>query len=229
MAIESNIQEIIKGLDDLGRKQLPFAESLALNRTALIAQNAIKHKIDKDFNVTSKSWNKVGGKFGIKKKAATKRNTEVTIFIPDINTWIEDHEAGDLRTGMQLIPTREFRKRYKLKTNKAVKKKASLLLSDKSKNRIFEATINGERYIMQRLKGKIDGKRRPRSKKTGRLLKPKKILRRDAVPLFLIKEQVKEKARLGFYETITKVFEKNIEKEFGKAFDYAIRTENVIQ
>ncbi len=222
--ITSNIKEIIKGLDDFGKKQLPFAESLALNRTALIAQNAIKHKIDKDFNVTSKSWNKVGGKFGIKKKAATKRNTEVMIYIPDINTWIEDHEAGDIRRGMQLIPTKDFRKIYKVKTNKAIKNRAKTLLSDKSKYRIFEATINGDRYIMQRLKGKIDGRRRLRSKKTGRLLKPKKVLRRDAVPLFLIKDSVKEKARLGFYETITKVFEKNIEKEFSKAFDYAMAT-----
>jgi len=222
--IKSNINEIIKGINDFEKKQLPFAESLALNRTALIAQNAIKHKIDRDFNVTSKSWNKVGGKFGIKKKAATKRNPEVTIFIPNINTWIEDHEEGDVRSGMQLIPTKQFAKRYKLKTNKAIKRKALTLLSDKSKYRIFEATINGDRYIMQRLKGKIEGKRRLRSKKTGRLLKPKKVLRRDAVPLFLIKNSVKEKARLGFYETITKVFEKNIEKEFSKAFDYAMET-----
>lgn len=222
--INSNIKEIIKGLNDFEKKQLPFAESLALNRTALIAQNAIKHKIDKDFNVTSKSWNKVGGKFGIKKKAATKRNPEVMIYIPDINTWIEDHERGDIRTGVQLIPTRGFRKIYKLKTNKAIKKKAKTLLSDKSKYRIFEATINGDRYIMQRLKGKIDGKRRLKSKKTGRLLKPKKVLRRDVVPLFLIKDNVKEKARLGFYETIVKVFEKNIDKEFSKAFDYAMAT-----
>jgi len=222
--ITSNIEQIIQELGDFEKKQLPFATSLALNNTAEIAMKAMKHKIDKDFNVTA-SWNRVGGKYGIKKQRATKNKLYVDIYIPNKNSWIEDHEDGDERTGLQLIPTKAFKKLYpKLKTNRSIKKKATTLLADKSKNRIFEANIGGDKYLMQRLKGKQDGVRRLRSAKSGRLLKAKKVLRRDVVPLFLIKNAVKEKAVLGFNSTITKVFEKNIAKEFYKALEYAVWT-----
>ena len=222
--ITSNINQIIKEMGEFGSKQIPFATSLALNNTADIAMQALKHKIDKDFNITA-SWNKVGGKYGIKKKRATKKMQYVDIYIPNTNTWIEDHEHGDIRNRTQLIPTKEFKKLYpRLKTNRSIKKKASLLLSDKSKNRIFKANIGDNEYLMQRLKGKQDGVRRLRSEKTGRLLKAKKVLRRDAVPLFLIKSAVKEKSILGFHSTIVKVFEKNIEKEFYTALEFSVRT-----
>ena len=222
--ITSNISNLIKEISEFDKKQIPFATSLALNNTADIAMQAIKHKIDRDFNVTA-AWNKVGGKYGVKKQRASKNKMYVDIFIPEINTWIEDHERGDVRSRTQLIPTKQFKKLYpKLKTNRSVKNKANALLSNKSKNRIFEANIGGNKYLMQRLKGKQNGVRRLRSEKTGRLLKAKKALRRDVVPLFLIKSAVKEKSILGFHSTITKVFEKNIDKEFYAALEFAVRT-----
>jgi len=222
MRVESNIDNIIKEMSALDSNQIPFATSLALNNTADIALKAMKNKIDKDFNITS-SWNKIGGKYGVKKIRSTKTRQYVDILIP--NTWMQEHEGGDIRSGLQLIPTKEFKRLYpNLKTNRSIKKKASTLLSNKSKNRIFDADINGDKYIMQRLKGKADGRRRLKSKKTGRLLKPKKVLRRDAVPLFLVKSVVKEKKRLGFEKTIESVFSKNIDKEFYIALEYAIRT-----
>ena len=224
MAITSNIQEIINGLGDFEKNQLPFATSLALNNTANIAMQVMKHKIDEDFNVTA-SWNKVGGKYGVKKVRATKQRLYVDIYMPDTNTWMEDHETGDERAGLQLIPTRVFKSLYsRLKTNRSIKKKASTLLADKSKNRIFEANIGSHKYLMQRAKGKQDGVRRLRSARTGRLLKAKKVLRRDAVPLFLIKNVVKEKATLEFSKTIKNRFEENISEEFRKAMDYAVWT-----
>lgn len=224
MSNKSEINKIIKSLTDLEKKQIPYATSLALNNTAEIAMKAMKHKIDKDFNVTA-SWNKVGGKFGVKKRKATKRNLEVEIYIPTSNTWIEDHQDGDIRTN-QLIPTKEFSKLFPtLKTNRSIKKKATTLLSNKAKNRIFEAKApSGVKAIFQRVKGKQDGVRRRKSAKTGRLLKARRVLRRDAIPLFIIKSSVKEKPTLEFYDTILRVFEKNISEEFSKALKYAIKT-----
>lgn len=224
-SIKSNINDVIKGLNNFDKKQLPYAISVTLNNTAEIAMKAMKQKIDSDFTVTSQSWNKVGGKFGIKKKRATKVNSTVEIFIPDANTWIEDHEEGNIRTGLQLIPTKEFKNQFpNLKTNRSIKKKAQNLLANKTKNRIFEAKVNNDDYIFQRKKGKVAGTRQLKSKKTGRLLKAKKILNRESVPLFLIKNMVKEKKRLDFYSTIQKVFTKNIDKEFNNALKYAIST-----
>lgn len=235
MPITTNINEAIKGLSDLEKKQIPYATSVALNNTAEIAMSAMTHKIDKDFDVHG-TWNKVGGKFGIKKRRSTKRNLEVEIYIPESAWWLDDHEDGGMRHN-QLVPTHEFHKLFpNLKTNKAIKKKAQRLLSDKPKNRIFEAPLSsgfgrgrkeGSKYgtmaIFQRKKGKVDGTRRRRGK-SGRLLKPKKILNRDAVPLFIIAKSVKEKPILEFYKTIPKVFQKNINKEFDKALKYAIST-----
>jgi hypothetical protein len=222
MGISSNIEQMIKKLSDIEKKQIPYATSVALNNTAEIAMKAMKHKIDKDFDITA-SWNKVGGKYGIKKKRATKKNLQVEIFIPNANTWIEDHQEGDTRYN-QLVPTKVFKKLYpNLKTNRAIKKKAQSLLGDASKNRIFEAKIDGDKYIMQREKGKIQGKRRLRGK-SGRLLKPKKVFNRSVYPLFLVADQAKQTKKLEFYSTIIDGFEKNFNKEFDKAFEYAIRT-----
>jgi len=217
--ITSNIEQIIQELGDFEKKQLPFATSLALNNTAKIAMKAMKHKIDKDFNVTA-SWNKVGGKYGIKKVSATKQRLYVDIYIPNTNTWMEDHETGDERTGLQLIPTKALKKQYpKLNTNRKIKNFAKKMLSDKLKNRIFEDNLNGDRYIFQGIKGK----KNKYGIRSGKKLKSKATFWRR-VPLFLIKQGVKEKATLDFSKTIKNVFEKNIEKEFYKALEYAVWT-----
>lgn len=228
ISIETNIKEVTKRIKAYEKKQIPYAVSLALNNTAEIAMKAMKHKIDKDFDVTA-SWNKVGGKYGLKKKRASKKNLEVEVFIPKANYWMEDHEKGDIRVGEKgviLIPTFYFKNMYpNLKTNKQIKKKAQSLLSNKSKKRIFEGTIRGDKYIMQAgILGDVKQRKNKFYKKKVSGKKKKKIGNRSAVPLFLIKESVKEKPRLDFYETIPKVFEKNINKEFSKAFEFAMRT-----
>ena len=234
--IGSNITEFIKGLNDFEKKQLPYASSVALNNAAEIAMKNVSKSIDKNFDITS-SWNKVGGKFGVKKNRASKKNLEVEIFIPKSNTWITDHEDGEERT-TQLIPTNAFKKLFPtLKTNRSIKRKAKTLLSNKSKNRIFEAPLttgfgnkrqegskHGTRAIFQRVKGKTDGSRRLRSKKSGRLLKAKKVFNRDAIPLFIIKDLVKENPILGFEKTIKNTFDKDFNNEFSKAFNYAMST-----
>ncbi|MGB3751932.1 MAG: hypothetical protein WA945_10220 [Arcobacteraceae bacterium] len=224
MNVSSNIEAIAKGLNDFEKKQLPFMISKAMNDTSKIASTYMKEKIDKDFGITS-SWNKVGGKFGVKTKRSTKKNLVVEIYIPTTNTWIQDHEDGDDRT-KQLIPTNYFKMMFpNLRTNRSIKKKAATLLSDKSKNRLFEAPIlknNNTMAIFQRVKGKVPGKRRLRSTKSGRLLKAKKVLKREAVPLFIIKARVKENPILEFETTILKQFQMNFDKQFSKAYHYAM-------
>jgi len=230
MSIETNINEVIRGLSDL-EKQVNFASQLTLNRVAEKAMKAQVKQNKSAFDITDKNWNKVG--VGIKKESATKENLEVEIYIP--HDWLDDHEDGGMRAN-QLIPTNGFKELFpNLKTNRAIKKKAQQLLNNKAKNRIFEAPLTtgwnkrseGSKYgtmaIFQRKKGKVDGTRQRRGK-SGRLLKARKVLNRDAIPLFIIAKSVKEKPTLEFYKTVTKVVEKNIEKEFYKALKYAIST-----
>ena len=142
-SITSNIEEVVSGLSDLDKKQIPYAASLALNKTAEVAMSAMVQHTGKEFNVTA-AWNKVGGKYGIKKRRAKKTDLSVTIFIPSENTWIEDHQDASTRTGKILIPTKEFFKHFKVKTNRSVKKKASTLLAAKSKARLLQ---NNHRFV----------------------------------------------------------------------------------
>lgn len=76
MQVDSNIREIIKGLSDLERKQLPYAQSVALNRTAFQAREDMKHqmqaKLDRPTPYTLRS---------VRVKKATKRKLEAIVFI----------------------------------------------------------------------------------------------------------------------------------------------------
>jgi len=92
-------------------------------------------------------------------------------------------------------------------------------LSNKLKNRIFEDELDGDKYLFQGIKGK----KNKFGKKSGKKLKGKAMFWRR-VPLFLIKQSVKEKAKLDFTKTITNEFEKNISKEFTKALEHAMLT-----
>lgn len=243
ISIESNIKEIVGGLNDLDKKQIPYSIQVALNNTAELAMKSTKEQIDNSFNISS-SWNKVGGKFGIKKKSATKNNLEVEIFIPNTNKWITDHESGEMRDGLQLIPTKAFYQLFPTlrKKSRKIKEKAKQLLSNKSKYRIFDAPIktgygeikkegstHGTMAIFQRVKGKSTNSRqkafRTKNKK-GQVIKSKagKILLREAIPLFIIKNSVKQKPILKFMDNIKKEVNKNFENEFKKAFAYALST-----
>jgi len=223
--------KLAKRLEGFERQQLPFAQSKALNAVADNIRNEVVRHIDKTFEITNKSWNKFNGQFSVKRTSASKKNLEVTIFFPKVRGqrhFIERHQYSGSRypiVGDEIfVPTNMFFKAYPVKTNKGVKLKLSKLLSDKKKNRIFEATINGNRYIMQRAKGREPGIKTRISEKTGRRLKPKSILERSAVPLFLIKSRVKQRPELEFYKIANKVEKKTYKKEFDKAMAYAMAT-----
>lgn len=219
--MESNIKDVEKDILNIS-KQIDYAASLALNNTSEKAmRESVKHNKDA-FDNNYKSWNKVG--VAIKKKSATKENLEVQIYIP--HTWLVDHEKGNIRSGMQLIPTKEFRNMYPgIKSNKAIKEKAKQLLSNKKKYRIFDTRINGNRYVMQAgILGDLKTGRNKYYKRKVAGARKKKVQNRSAVPLFLVKQSVKEKSILEFESTIRKTFEKDFNKNFIKAFRYAIKT-----
>lgn len=226
ISFESNIKKVLKSLESLEKKQLPYAQSLALNRVADIVRKEMVSKIDDDFDLTAK-WNKYNGKFGVQRTNATKKDREVDIYFPRVRGqrhWIERHEFGGNRhpaIGEHIfIPTKMFFKRYKTKTNKGVKKKLLALLSNKVKNKIFEAEIKGNRYIMQNIRTP----KRETKRNAARMKKVNRAMMREAIPLFIIKKAVKLAPRLDFYSTVQKSVEKHWKPEFSKAMDYALRT-----
>jgi len=219
VGLESNIKKVIKSFESLEKKQMPYAQSLALNRTADIVRKDITNKIDRDFKLTA-SWNKFNGKYGVKRTNATKKKLEVDIYFPKVRGeqhWIERHEYAASRYPMVgdeiFIPTKLFFKRYKIKTNKGVKKKLITLLSNKSKYKIFEAEVKGDRYIMQN----IATPKRTTARNASRMKKVSRAMMRDAIPLFVIKSSVRIKPKLDFYKTARKSVDDNYKKEFSKA------------
>lgn len=54
--LKSNIKEFVKYLDDVEKKHVPFATSLALNATAVEAQKAVVDAIPHIFNNRKKWW-----------------------------------------------------------------------------------------------------------------------------------------------------------------------------
>jgi len=223
MRIESNIDEIIKVMSFV-EKQIDFAASKALNDTATQAQKDVSKHIKATYKVdTRQKWHQVNAKFGVQRTAATKRDLNVEVYIPPQNTWIKDHELGESRVGLQLIPTDYFYEQYKERKNIAIKKRAKTLLRNKKSKGIFEKKINGNDYIVQKVKK--DAQRRRRSAKSGKMLKLRKqVFGTDFIPLFLIKKRVQEKATLNFNDIVIDRFDNSYSSNFYKALKNAMKT-----
>jgi len=238
--------KMITDIENSKKKQIPYATAQALKYTAATAQSDVSKHIEQTFDV-SNGWYKEGRRYGPKKTTPNKHNLRVTIYMDRPGSgqehWIEDHESGELRRADGgrgiLVPTHYFEKLFGRKKNRAAKKKAQTMLGNKKKYRVFEAPIrvgsgsnrrigskHGDTAIYYVPKGKTEGKR-SRVGKTGRKLKPKKILNRKAFPLWIVKEEVKEKPRLEFERTIRKRFERDFNKEFYKQFDRAMANRKV--
>ncbi len=71
IAVVNNIRYIERYMDQLERKQLPFATSLALNKIALLSQEHICKSIPRIFNNSKKWWDK-RQRTGIKVQFANK-------------------------------------------------------------------------------------------------------------------------------------------------------------
>lgn len=74
------IDDVIKGLDDLRKKQVPFAASRALNDTAYkVARKHLPKVVDRVFDGGATRWTKSGSKF----TRSTKRSLKAVVYYDD--------------------------------------------------------------------------------------------------------------------------------------------------
>ncbi len=190
-------------------KQLPFAESVAINKTAFLVQDKeISNIEDGRFNLRSK-WYQKRKRFGVNVKPSNKRNLLANIF--SRAAWLEKQEKGGTKVGSKktplvggsklLMPAKDIRK----KKTRLIPKKFSpaKLLANPKKNRVFFVDTPGGGLILQR-KGK------------GKNSKARVI--------FFVEDRARVPAVLEFEKTGQKVVNKVYRKEFGKALAFAIAT-----
>ena len=190
----------------------------SLNETAEEAMQEVSKHIEKTYKTKGSKWYKVGAKYGLRKISAKNNNLAVTIFIPFKNGehWIEDHERGDIRKPTKsnsiIIPTKQFLKANKLigKSNRVIKKKASSILGNKLRNRIFTNKSQPDIIFQGGIKrgSGIFSRQKMRTKGS--------YSKFTYIPAFIIRKQVKQKATLEFDKTIKEVFIKNFVKNYNR-------------
>jgi len=203
-------EKLLENMRKFG-KQLPFAESVALNKTGLKVQAFEVKRMPRTFRIR-KPWFKPRTKFGINMKFANKRNLQASVF--SRAPWLKKQEEGGAKRPQKttplvgkkklLMPAKEIRKN---KTRLIPKKfSPSTFLKKPDKNRVFFVDTPGGGLILQR-KGK------------GKNSKTKVI--------FFVEDQARVPAILKFEETGEAVAKKIFQREFDVAIKFAMKTANV--
>ena len=197
--IDLENSDALLALDDLRRRQLPFAQALALTRTAAKAQKKIRRDLPDRFTLRNKYVST-----GVRMEKATKKRPEAAVF------W--RGRKGRSKFGDQLalqatggkksprgrtIALRRGAKRGKGGTTPLSQQPAALL---KKKN-VFIKDVRGGAGILQRVRGG-----RPR------------------LLYFLKRGAVNIPKRWEFRETVRDEAQRIYRKEFGRAFAKALAT-----
>ena len=178
-------------------KQVPYAQALALTRTAQAVQDKILEETPKRFTIRG-SWFKKGGLFGIRLDRATKSKPVARVYTDA--DWMVRQEYGETRrpkSGEYLaIPGRNVRRTRKEVIRGRETPKA--IAAAKSGVEIFTRT--GLHILAVRVRGKL---------RTGMYL----LLRSSIV-----------KPRWGFKEMATKEVHRVYKQKFDEALARAIAT-----
>jgi len=197
MKVETNIKDIVKGLSDFEKKQLPYATSKALNDTAFQVKDALvaqmKQKLNNPTPFTLRA---------VKVKKATKKSLYAEIFISDAQAeYLKRVYYGGTKYPKKkalVTPTKD------LKLNK---------YGNITRNKV-KTVLNSKNYFSGTVKGK-GGTRSGifRKYKTGRI---KQII--------MWQQKREDKKILEFDKVVKGVAESNIDDNFQRALQYAIST-----
>ena len=178
-------------------RQLPFALASALTATVKNAQSAIINSLDDQFTIRSQWW-KPSNRFGIKIKAAKKNNP-----VAEVGTnadWLEKFETGKdkLPRGRSLaIPTDNVRRNKKQIITRGNRPKAL-----RSKRTFVLPTKSGPVLFQRKYRGK----------------------RSYIVPLYNLDPKAKIEKNSPVIEPALKSIRDNLNKNFVKSMDQALRT-----
>jgi hypothetical protein len=77
--VSSNIRALTQGMTDIATRQIPFATSLALNRTSKAVQDKLVADVPSRFHTTRKWW-LPQQPFGIKTQTSNKTNLTAAVY-----------------------------------------------------------------------------------------------------------------------------------------------------
>lgn len=200
---------MLKILDKFG-KQVPFATSLALNKTGEAVQKHMVGKLLPRAFWLRRPWWRPRTKFGVNLKPSNKRNLVTTVF--SRAPWLKDHEEGGTKKRTQTTPGTSEKlvtmpvKAIRQTKSRQVKKSFSIeALFKKTTKPVFWIKKGDKMLLMQRT-GKGDG---------------------DVRVLYTSQDQAKIKAKLKFEETGVKIAKKQYPFQFQRALKFAARTARI--
>lgn len=200
MAIDmsSDVDRVARSLDDLGRRQLPFAISRTINATLFdIRRHQVEHTFPTAFDLRNKSLPRVA----LRVEVSTKLDLTGRLFDRLNLSYLEKHARGGVKIpiGRHLaIPTNELRGRRGAKGMPKNLRPRQVL----NKPKAFRQKVRGQDMILQR---------------TGRKRLPVK-------PLYVMEPRARLPKRLAFYEDGARVFVERVGFNFSREFDRAVGT-----
>ena len=205
MTIEGTLDlqtsDALLGLRDVQRRQIPFAQALALTRTAQAAQQEIRQGMSKRFTLRSSFVER-----GVRIKAATKRSPAAEVFwrAPGggsrrsfVDRLAIQETGGTVRPPKRTIPIPRDVRRGKGGIIPKSQRPARLL----DHRNVFLQDARGGAVILQRV-----GKGRPR------------------LLFFLTDKPTRFEPRFDFKATARATARRVYNREFGKAFSKALAT-----
>lgn len=231
--IETNIKDVIKGLNQLEKKQIPYATKNALNDTAFEFMNEMKGEIKDKLNIYKKAIPS-----SVRVKKATKSKLYAEIYV-DEWSWqykVLDHhfKGGDRhRKGLEkaLIYKGDMRKDEILTAPPGVRLRPSIYNKIISQLKlIYKAGYSANETKKSR-------KRKPKNElrffiitgKSKSHLAPgvyaRPLLGTDSpICILRISKKPEYKKRLDFEKTLQKVVNKSLNSNFDRALKFAIST-----
>jgi hypothetical protein len=114
ISVRSNVKEFLRYLDDVQKKQVPFALSRALNDVAIDSQEAAAQRAQEVFQNRKRWWLKQQPT-GIKVKFSKKSDLHAKVFTPAYFSEIQEKGGTKTpkRSGKLAIPTNAVPKKYR--------------------------------------------------------------------------------------------------------------------
>ena len=201
--VKDNIKEFTKGLNNVQKKQIPFALSVAINNTLFDMKKTNERKIDTIFEGGATRYTKRQFRF----KKSTKRDPVGIFFITkEGEQYLKYQIDGGIRTPRGSAVIVPFKKNVRLNKfgNLSKAKSPQALLA---KNNVFSANIKGVGGIYQRSKYM-------------------KSIQNSKVKLLLAYEDQTNytNPRYPFYETNKKIANRVFGRNFKRALARALKT-----
>lgn len=194
VAVESNALEVMRDLDDLGRKQLPFALATTLTKVAQVSVERKHKQLPSLFMVRSK-----GVARGITMTRAEKKE------------WPNTQSVVGSRDEFMVLQEIGGLKRPGSGSNVAIPTKA------------IQRTASGRVRASQKPKAILSKKSGSLAKAGGKPVIRRKVTKRNNLGImFLLRPSTRIKPRLGLRVTVERVVAQELGKTFERSLDQAL-------